>query len=204
MKQQLLFVHGGQAFNNYEAFLTHLRTKLVPDPFEEPPKRWKYTLPDALGDRYELFFPSMPNRENARYTEWKIWFERYVEFLRDDVVLIGHSQGGYFLSKYLSEERMPVCIKALYLIAAPIEPDNFGGEDGGDFAVDQTKLVSLEKHIGEIYIYHSKDDQIVPYTHAQKYKELLPHAHLTTFKDRGHFLDETFPELIESIQALQF
>ena len=62
--------------------------------------------------------PSMPNKQNAAYDEWSIWFEKYFAYLKDDVILIGWSLGGMFLAKYLSDKPFPVKIKSLFLLAA--------------------------------------------------------------------------------------
>lgn len=202
MKKQIICIHGGNAFTRYEAFLEYLRTRDIDDPFElQVRKRWQPTLREALQDTHEVYYPVMPNSKNAKYQEWKIWFERYHAFLRDGVILVGHSLGGYFLAKYLSEETMPMRVHSLYLLAAPFENDDFGGEDGGDFAFDSLNLFYLANQVGAIYVLHSKDDPVVPYRHALKYEQALPKAELVTFEDKNHFLLETFPEFIEHIQS---
>ncbi len=200
--QQVIFIHGGEAFSDYGVFLEYLKNETI-DPYEKPSKRWHKALPEDLGDTYEVFLPQMPNAENAHYAEWKIWFEKYIPVLRDGVILIGHSQGGYFLVKYLTENGFPVSIKALYLVAAPFEADTFeGGEDGGDFAFDTSRVPELQNMAENIGIFHSKDDFVVPYAHALKYGEALPQAKLRLFEDRVHFWQESFPELIADIKAL--
>ncbi len=202
-KKQIVFIHGGTAFTRYEAFLEYLRTKPIEDPLNErKEKRWQTTLSETLGDTHEVYFPAMPNNRNAQYTEWKMWFERYFQFLREEVILVGHSLGGYFLAKYLSENKMPVSVQGLFLLAAPFHNDDFGGEDGGDFAFDPKNLGSLTAQVRDIHILHSKDDPVVPYTHALMYKEVLPKAQLHTFIDKNHFILEEFPELIAQIRAV--
>lgn len=202
MKKQVVFIHGGEAFSDYSVFLERLKEETI-DPYAKPAKRWHRALQEDLGDEFEVFTPSMPNSENAKYIEWKIWFEKYLPFLHDGAILIGHSQGGYFLVKYLIENTVPVSIKALYLVAAPFEPDDFGGEDGGDFNFDTTKVGELEHKADRIVIFHSKDDFVVPYSHALKFKEKLPKAELMLMEDRVHFWQESFPELIESVKNLE-
>jgi uncharacterized protein len=200
--KQVVFVHGGEAFSKYEDFLTYLKNDTV-ERYTKKVKRWHQALPDDLGEGYEVFLPQMPNAENAKYLEWKIWFEKYLAFLEDGAILIGHSQGGYFLVKFLLENELSVKIRALYLVAAPFEPDDFGGEDGGDFRFDTTKVHNLSNKAQNIFIFHSKDDFVVPYAHALKYKAALPAAELVLFEDRVHFWQESFPELIESIKGLK-
>ena len=199
MKKQVLFVHGAEAFSKYDTFIEYLKQETV-DPYETKVKRWHQRLGDNLGDDYEVFLPSMPNSENAKYLEWKIWFEKYIPFLHDGVILIGHSQGGYFLAKYLTENLFPVVIKALYLVAAPFEPDDFGMEDGGDFNFDTSKVSLLQERAQNVIIFHSKDDFVVPFAHACKYKDALQNATLFLLEDRVHFWQESFPEIIEDIQ----
>lgn len=202
-KKQIVFIHGGTAFTRYEAFLEFLRTKDIDDPLgEKVMRKWQPTLREALVETHEVYYPSMPNGRNAKYQEWKIWFERYHAFLRDGVILIGHSLGGYFLAKYLSENTMPMNVRALYLLAAPFENDDFGGEDGGDFAFDPTHLQNLAEQVGSVHVLHSQDDPFVPFTHAEKYKAALPEAELITFTDKNHFLLEEFPEFIAHLRAL--
>lgn len=201
-RKQIVFIHGGNAYSNNEDFLTDLRTKEIEDPLGDKivEKRWQPSLREILHDTHEVYYPSMPSSKNAKYQEWKIWFERYHAFLHDGVILIGHSLGGYFLAKYLSEEKMPVRIHSLYLLAAPFENDDFGGEDGGDFAFDPEKLHQLAAQVGAVFIFHSKDDPIVPYAHALKYAEALPNAKLVSFEDKNHFILEEFPEIVDSIR----
>ena len=106
------------------------------------------------------------------------------------------------MTKYLTENQLPIVARALYLVAAPFEREDFGGEDGGDFMFDPHKLIRLESQLQKLYVFHSKDDQIVPYAHALKYHAALGSAMLVTFDDKGHFLSEDFPELVASILAV--
>lgn len=204
-KKQVFYVHGGSAYSKYESFLDSLKNKDIRNfPWSEKIEKWPATLRSELGDEYEVFMPEMPNSHNAKYNEWKIWFERHFEYLRDDVVLVGWSQGGYFLSKYLTENNLPVKVKALFLVAAPIKPEDFGDEDGGDFSFDTSRVEELAEKIDNIHIFHSQDDFCVPYEHALLYKESLPKAELISFSEKNHFLIEEFPELIEQIKSLDW
>ncbi len=200
-KQQVFYIHGAGAFSDYKKFLEYLRTVEI-DPFKETAKKWADSLTENLGDGFEVFKPDMPNKQNAKYEEWKIWFERYFEFLHDDLILVGWSQGAYFLLKYLTENTTPFKIASLLLIAPPCMPVDFDGEDGGDFNFDIRELPNVSGKTEDIHIFHSQDDFVVPYEHALKIKETLPAAELHTFTDRNHFLQVDFPELIDCIKKI--
>lgn len=203
MKRQVLYIHGGDSFGKYEDFLQDLHTKTVRDPFGlEKGGIWAENLRESLND-FELLMPRMPNSQNAKYEEWKIWFERYFEFLHDDAILIGWSLGGMFLAKYLSEEKFPFKIKAVYLLGAPSgEFTDESGNDCASFKFSMENLANLTRQVEEVNVWHSEDDFVVPFGELELYKKSLPEAKVMTFSDKNHFLIPEFPELINSIKSL--
>lgn len=205
MKQQVVYIHGGDSFSDHADFLSHLQNAELRDPMGEGSIRWTKTLREDLGDNFELFSPQMPNWQNAKYEEWKIWFEKHFEYLHDDLILIGWSLGGMFLLKYLSEDTLPCSVRKLLIVASPAGDYKIEAEPGNDcksFQFSCDDLINIQEKISSITIYHSKDDFVVPYDHALKLKEALPDAELVTFTDRNHFLQEEFPELIEKIKEV--
>jgi len=206
-KQQVFYIHGGDSIGDYNKFLEYLQKIDITDlPWaEEKPKRWNHKFREDLGEEFEVFMPLMPNKLNAKYTEWKIWFEKHFEYIRDDVVLVGYSLGGLFLAKYLVENDVPFKVKALYFVAAVYGDGSLvdeDGDDGGDFLYDVSLVPTIADKVGSITLLHSKDDFVVPYDHVLKYRKALPEAELVTFEDKNHFLVEELPELIERIKAL--
>jgi hypothetical protein len=162
--------------------------------------RWTQSLVTDLPD-FEVFTPAMPNKQNASFDEWKIWFERHFDFLHSEVVLVGWSLGGMFLAKYLSENEVPFTVSALHLLAAPCGTcDDGQGNDCGTFQFNPEILSEISKKTEKINIWHSENDFIVSYENAQKYKNYLPEAKLVTFKDKNHFLVTEFPELIQELK----
>ena len=152
-----------------------------------------------MGSEYEVIAPKMPNKSNAKYVEWKIWFEKLLPFVRDDIVLLGHSMGGVFLAKYLSEEKFPKKIKATFLVAPPYNIDE--GRALVEFVLP-VSLENFERQGGKIFIYHSRDDYVVAFSELSKYQKVLPKAQFKIFEDRGHFSQEEFPEIIEDIKSV--
>jgi len=195
MKQQILIIHGGDTFHNYEDYIFYLKNKVIDlDKFRS--KGWKDNLQNDLGSDYDVMLPRMPNSTSASYLEWKIWFERIVSLLNDNLIIIGHSLGGIFLAKYFSENNITKKVKAVILIAAP-----FDNKEGSSFNLS-TSLLNFSEQSKNIYLIQSKDDSTVPFEQVEKYVKALPNAKVITFEDRGHFNQETFPEIVELIKKL--
>ncbi|MBI2047737.1 MAG: DUF1749 domain-containing protein [Parcubacteria group bacterium] len=199
IKKQIVIIQGGHPLNFHENFLSVLKKKKVTADSFKLGYGWKEDLHKKLKRQFEIFFPKMPNRENATYAEWKIWFEKLIPFLKNDVILVGHSLGGLFLIKYLSEKRFPKKIEGLFIVAAPfvnnkkILGKNFLLKDNLKKVIEQAKT---------IFIYHSKDDTVVPFNHVNEYLKKLPTAHVRIFKNKGHFNQRTFPEIVRDIKNI--
>lgn len=206
MKQQILVIHGGSVSKNYKEYIDFLKTKELRIEKLKGSTAWKDNLGKDLGNNYEVFVPTMPNRENAKYKEWKIWFERIIPLLNDDLILIGHSLGGIFLAKYLSTNILPKKIKAVYLVAAPFHDsfhDSFQDPSKGDLANFKLpkSLSKFSNQVCGIILIQGNDDPLVPNADVHKYKNKLPNAKLYMFEDKGHFRQKHFPELVDMIKT---
>lgn len=193
---QVVSIHGGMTFPDNDLFYKWLRSyELNP---RDDVKKWKNWLKEQLPESCEFFSPSMPNNYRADYEAWKIWFEHYIPFLDGEkLVLIGHSLGAVFLCKYLIENELPKQVDQLHLIGGAVE-DNLPDDNEyiGNFAFDKSQLSSVKAE--NIFVYHSKDDEICPFEHGVALHEGLGGT-FVTFEDRGHFLDPEFPELLANI-----
>lgn len=203
-KQNVILIGGGDSYSDRKDFLKALQTQTMRDlPTDEPYKSWRKWLVEELGEEYRVDIPDMPNKHNAKYDEWRIWFERHLAEVKGEVILIGVSLGAMFLAKYLIENAIEQEIVALFLLAGPC--GFFEDEIGNDcksFGFDQSEIQNISQSVEKIYIMHSKDDFVVPYDHALKYKAALPKATLLTFEDKNHFLVEELPELLEKIRQI--
>lgn len=196
MKKQIFIVHGGEVFETQEDYLNFLKSYPINlDKIKHG--GWKDHLQEALGDEYEVIYPRMENYHNAKYAEWKIFFERFFPYLQNEIILIGNSPGSLFLAKYLSENIFPVKIKAVFLVAGPYD-------DGylGDFALPDS-LKKFSSQAKKIFLYYSKDDPAVPLVEVEKYAQKLSGAEKIIFEDRGHFALKEFPEFVEKLKSIE-
>lgn len=197
--KQVIVIHGGRTFNTHKEYINSLKNREVGIERFKYQKDWKESLQKELGSKFEVFLPKMPNSFNARYQEWKIWFERMSKFLRNDAIFAGHSLGGIFLAKYFSENIFPKKVKVVILVSAPY--DSSLNEALAEFKLSQN-FDKFTEQTKNIYLIHSKDDPVVPFSHVNKYKKALPNASIVIFTDRQHFNQESFPEIVELIKSI--
>ncbi len=194
--RQICIIHGGTIYDSDAEFLQHLNELDISYDRLLYRPRWNNWLGETLTN-FEVLLPSMPNNANAKYSEWETYFSKIVPLLRADAILIGHSLGGIFLAKYLSEHADSLHFAKVVFISAPY--DDEASESLGSFRLSN-EIKNLPNTATDFYIFHSHDDVVVPVAEAAKYAHLLPEAVVTLFDDRGHINTPTFPELIEVIK----
>lgn len=198
-KPQIFMVHGGMTFKNIKDYLNFLKNR---DVSIEKKSKWnEQYIDEKLGKKFQIIKPKFPLPENAKYHDWKIWFERYIPFLNDNTILIGGSLGGIFLAKYLSENKFPKKIFSVYLICAPFD-NTLPTEDlVGGFKL-KSDLSLIKENCENVTFLFSEDDDVVPISHARKYKDKLPNSKFVIYKSKnGHFKIEKFPEIIKILLA---
>jgi len=152
---------------------------------------WQAKLPQDLGEEYKIIAPQMPSPKNPSFEEWKILLDKNIARISGDIIFVGHSLGGSFLLKYLSQNPITHRILGLCLVATP-----FNTIKGFEVPNDLSHFWSLKK----LFLYHSMDDVEVPYAHSLIYKDRL-HAHLRTYTDRGHYFKKSeFPDIAQDIK----
>lgn len=198
---QILIIHGGMTFKSKENYLNFLKTREIT--IEEVEKiGWKNKfLSESLGEDFQIIKPRMPLADDAKYEEWKITFERYIELLNDKIILIGSSLGGTFLAKYLSENKLSKNLLSAFLIAPPFDSSLPGEDLVGGFDLGQD-LSTLDNSTENLYLMFSKDDDVVPVDHAEKFRSKLTDANIIIYESKGgHFQIPEFPEIIDLIKS---
>ena len=197
-KTQILIIPGGMTFKNKKDYLHFLKTRKISI---EGKIRWTDDyLKKKLGKNFEIIKPRMPLQDNAKYSEWKIHFERHFPYLRNNIILIGGSLGGIFLARYLSENKFPKKILTTYLVCPPFDNTLSDGDLTGGFRL-KSDLSRIEKNSKNLTLLFSKDDDVVPVYHSKKYREKLKNARIIIYKSKnGHFNISKFPEIVRMIK----
>jgi predicted alpha/beta hydrolase family esterase len=142
----------------------------------------------------------MPDPSHPSYASWRSEVAQAIATLPEDAVLIGHSLGGSVLLKYLSEETVDKQFAALFIVASPY----WGGDDDWQYPeyLLQEDFASKLPPIGQIYIYHSRDDEVVPQTHVALYAEKLPQAIVRELDNCGHVFKHGTPQMVTDLENL--
>lgn len=142
--------------------------------------------------------PPMPFR--PRYDEWKKEFERFD--ITPETILIGHSCGGGFLVRYLSEHK-DINVGKVALVAPWINPLNYAVSDTADFFEFDIDPDFPSRTTGVIVFISSDDEPSVVKT-VDILSEKVKSLNIKRYTDKGHFCLEDlggneFPELLKEI-----
>jgi predicted alpha/beta hydrolase family esterase len=160
----------------------------------------KAHLQGALGAGYRVTCPRMPDPDHPRYAAWRVRIADCVAGMGDGVILVGHSLGGSVLLKYLSEEGGARSVAGLFLLAAP----RWG--EGRDWQNDEFLLrddFPRRLRVPHVFLYHSRDDEVVPFAHLAAYAARLPRAAVRALDGYRHYFEQhEMPELVRDIRGL--
>jgi predicted alpha/beta hydrolase family esterase len=181
MKKNILFIQGGGegAYKEDELLATSLK--------------------DALGAEYHVFYPKMPDEANPEDNAWMAQIAKELAELDGEVILVGHSAGGAVLLKYLLKKSVAKPIAGIFLIAIP----HWGPEDeeGEEYPLQEGFASQLPKGV-PIFLYHSRDDEWVPFAHLEIYAEKIPQATVRKFDGRGHQFNNDLSDVAADIRSL--
>ena len=181
-KRHVLFIHGagGEAYEEDGSLVRSLR--------------------GALGPEYEVRYPEMPDADAPEYGAWSDHISSELSALDGQVLLVGHSLGASILLKYLSEERVEEPIAGVFLIATPYwETVDW---KVAEFELHEDFPAALPEDM-PIFLYHSRDDEVVPFAHLSLYAGRLPRVTVREFDGRGHQFGDDLAEVAEDIATLR-
>ena len=191
--KQMILIWWWEVFDTREEYLDFLKS--CDWDLKNPPKTRKNWLCNSISHEYECIVPHMPNGMNADYDSWKIRLEKYLKFLNwEDLIVIWWSLWAMFLLRYLSQNKLWHGVDQLHLIAWERQEQWLSW-----FSVVSDELTSLVDQCDAIYLYHSKDDDLVSFESSERLMKCLPWAKFEIFKTRWHFLQPAFPELLDNI-----
>lgn len=139
--------------------------------------------------------PEVPYAFDPR---WDVWVKEVERFdISPETTVVGHSCGGGFWVRYLSENKN-VTLKKVVLVAPSLNPEKTWGKKFFDFTIDP----SVANRVKEIVIFNSADDHSGIQQSVRTILKAFPNVRYKEFKNMGHFTADDmdgpeFPELLE-------
>lgn len=159
------------------------------------------SLRDQLGTGCVVRYPRMPDEAEPEYETWKRVIAGELARMESGAVLVGHSVGGSVIIRALVDGSLDPPPAGVFLVAAP-----FWYED--DFwRWDEVKLPEdAAERIPDgvpVFLYHSRQDESIPFSHAELYARALPQATLRPLDGRNHQLNDDLTEVAQDIVRLR-
>ncbi|MDB5181412.1 MAG: hypothetical protein JWP13_175 [Candidatus Saccharibacteria bacterium] len=143
--------------------------------------------------------PEIPLSYEPKWDTWRKEIERYD--ISAETILVGHSAGGGFWLKYLSQHK-DLKVGKVVLVAPWLDPDKTLEEDffAGDFDP------ALATRTNGLKIFMSDDDSDNVWQSFKRIQKEIHDTDVRYFNGHGHFTYENlggtkFPELLEEILA---
>lgn len=185
MNKHVLFIHGaGEGAYKEDELLTH-------------------SLQKELGSDYDVCYPAMPDETNAPYDLWKRKIEKEITVIRKPLVLAGHSIGASHLAKILTEIEVTTPIAGIFLLSTPFWGDEGWQYEGYEELELPTDIVTKFPTDARVFLYHTCDDEIVPFGHLTLYTKLLPQATVREIDKGGHQLNNDLSLVAKDIKSLK-
>lgn len=143
--------------------------------------------------------PEMPYAYRPDYPIWKKEFERFE--ITPETILVGHSCGGGFLVRWLSEHTNARVGKVV-LVAPWLDPDGELETDFFKFEIDPELVSRTQKFT----LFNSDDDDEDIQESVKILREAMKEMKYIELHGKGHFVGEEFavnglPELLEELMS---
>jgi len=156
-------------------------------------------LREELEPEYEVLFPKMPGIDEPHYEPWRDRFSEELAGVTGRVVVFGHSLGGSVALKYAGEEGLEGRVAGLVLAETPYWGSSDWEEEWAlpeDWPAEGTKLPP-------IFMFHSRDDEEIPFAHLDLYAKRLPDAQVHPLDGNGHLLDRgDLTDVVAAVRSL--
>jgi predicted alpha/beta hydrolase family esterase len=157
------------------------------------------SLRAELGPGYEIRYPLMPDEAAPDYAPWQRLILAELASMGSGAILVGHSLGASILIRALVEHGDQQTVAGVFLIAAPFWGN--GGWQWEELVLPKDASVRLSGRV-PIFLYHGRDDEVVPYAHLDLYLEAFPQAVAHRLPGRNHQLNDDLSEVAADIRRL--
>jgi hypothetical protein len=153
----------------------------------------------SLGPDYHVHYPAMPDEADPNDEMWRAEIRRQLEKIGGDTLVVGHSVGAYMLVRFMLRDRGRSTLPGVFLIATPFVGE--GGWQVSDVALPEDFAEDLPPGV-PIFLYHARDDNVVPFSHLGLYRQKIRGATLRELESGGHQLNNDLSIVAADIRRL--
>lgn len=181
MTKQVFFIQGGgdDGYNSDKPLVDSLRT--------------------TLGKTYEVNYPELTSDDSKPDFGWTKQIADKIAAYKDDFIIVAHSFGASMLLKYISENKTPKHITGFFLLATPFWDGKEDWQKG--FLLKPDFADKLPKDI-PLHFYHCKDDEEIPFSQFEQYKQKVKHAAFHVSKTGGHQFNNDLSKVAHDIKSV--
>ncbi|XP_067844442.1 serine hydrolase RBBP9 [Heptranchias perlo] len=156
---------------------------------------WYKWVKDELNQipDFQCLLKNMPDPITARKTIWLPFMDKTLQ-CDERTIIIGHSSGAAAAMRYAETHK----VYGIILVSAYTSDLGDATERESGYFSSRWQWEKIKCNCAHIIQFGSTDDPFLPWTEQQKVADGLQ-GELHKFTDRGHFQDETFPELIKVV-----
>eukprot|EP01027_Heterolobosea_sp_BB2_P013605 GEZU01019608.1.p1 GENE.GEZU01019608.1~~GEZU01019608.1.p1 ORF type:complete len:190 (-),score=77.44 GEZU01019608.1:56-583(-) len=114
----------------------------------------------------------------------------------EDTIIIGHSSGAEAAMRLLETNKVKGCI-----LVSPCHTDlGLASERISGYYSAPWQWEAIASHADFITIFGSENDPFIPVSEMEHVHKNLTNSEFVRYKNKGHFMTEEFPELLEYIK----
>ena len=160
---------------------------------------WLASLQTALGEEYHINYPELKSDGSAPDFGWVRQIGGKISETTGDIILVGHSLGASLILKYLSENSAAREITGIFLVATPFWN---GNEDWQRGLKLQENFAEKLPRYAPLFFYHCQDDEEVPFSSLDHYKQNINWAVFREIKQGGHQLNNQLTLVANDIKSI--
>jgi predicted alpha/beta hydrolase family esterase len=157
------------------------------------------SLGKELGPKFHVRYPMMPNEASPDDQTWKKALARELAATGEGAIVVAHSVGAAVVIRFIAESEPTPMLAGVFLIAAPFLGD--GGWPSEDGETSKSMAAKLKTDV-PLYLYHGRDDEVVPFAHVDLYANALPRAVIGRLDGCNHQLNEDLSPVARDIEQL--
>ena len=157
------------------------------------------SLQTALGKGYDVYYPELSSDESTSDFGWPQQIGRLMSEVPDNSMFVGHSLGASMIVKYLSENAVAKKISGVFLLATPFWSGSEDWKAGLKLQEDFAERLPAKV---PVFFYHCQDDDTVPFSHLNQYKQKCKQGIFRELKQGGHLFNHDLSIIAKDIKTV--